>query len=71
MRNHLEYDENLVDNTGATAAYNMDYDESLTGTGFDIKAGVIFRPLENSPFRIGLSVSTPIFYDLTQNAYLK
>ena len=71
IHNHLEYDENLQDNTGATAAYNMDYDEALTGTGFDVKAGIIFRPLESSPFRIGLSVSTPVFYDLTQNAYLK
>ncbi len=60
IHNHLEYDENLQDNTGATAAYNMDYDEALTGTGFDVKAGIIFRPLESSPFRIGLSVSTYI-----------
>ena len=41
----------------------------ITGTGFDIKAGVIFRPVEASPFRIGLSVATPIFYELrTKNS---
>lgn len=37
----------------------------IDGTGFDIKAGLIFRPIEESPFRIGLSVATPIFYDLS------
>jgi len=36
----------------------------ITGTGFDFKAGVIVRPVEESPFRIGLSVASPIFYDL-------
>lgn len=39
-------------------------DHHITGTGFDVKAGVIFRPVEESPFRLGLSVSTPTFYRL-------
>lgn len=43
-------------------------ERNITGTGFDVKAGVIFRPIESSPFRIGLSVSSPTFYDLkTEN----
>ena len=71
MHSHLEYDENLsVDGTHSIGAYNMNYDESVTGTGFDAKVGFIYRPIEESPFRIGLSVSTPIFYDLTHDAYL-
>lgn len=37
----------------------------ITGTGFDIKAGLIVRPFENSPFRVGLSVASPTWYDLT------
>ena len=37
----------------------------IDGTGFDVKAGVIFRPVESSPFRIGAYVNTPVFYDLT------
>lgn len=42
----------------------------IDGTGFDVKAGVIFRPVETSPFRIGLYVNTPVFYELTQrNAF--
>ena len=34
-------------------------DLRIDGVGFDIKAGVIFRPVESSPFRIGLYVNTP------------
>ena len=41
----------------------------ITGTGVDVKAGVIFRPVEESPFRIGLSVSTPTWYKLTTSNY--
>ena len=37
----------------------------IDGTGFDIKAGVIFRPIADSPFRIGAYVNTPVFYDLS------
>lgn len=72
MHSHLEYDENLfsADGTHRIGAYNMNYDESVTGSGFDAKVGFIYRPIEESPFRIGLSVSTPIFYDLTHDAYL-
>lgn len=39
-------------------------DRQIRGEGFDIKAGVIVRPLEESAFRIGLSVATPTMYDL-------
>lgn len=42
----------------------------IDGTGFDVKFGAIFRPVEDSPFRIGLYVNTPVWYDLTmRNAY--
>ena len=39
-------------------------DREITGDGFDIKAGIIVRPLEESAFRIGLSVASPTMYDL-------
>jgi len=39
-------------------------DRKIEGSGFDIKAGIIFRPMESSPFRIGLYVSTPTWYNL-------
>lgn len=37
----------------------------ITGTGYSIKGGIIFRPVEASPFRIGVAVSSPTFYKLT------
>lgn len=70
MHTRTEYSEELYDNTGATDLYHMYNAESLTGTGFDAKFGVIFRPVEESPFRIGFAFSTPIFFDLTQASYL-
>ncbi|KXB85132.1 hypothetical protein HMPREF3034_00313 [Prevotella sp. DNF00663] len=36
----------------------------ITGSGFDIKFGGIFRPVADSPFRVGVYINTPIFYDL-------
>lgn len=42
----------------------------ITGTGFDVKGGIIIRPVEESPFRFGLSVATPTFYTLTTSSYV-
>ena len=64
-RGYSQYVEGLSFMSGEDAgivAYGDARD--IDGTGFDIKAGVIFRPIEESPFRIGLSVSTPTWYDL-------
>ena len=41
----------------------------IDGTGFDVKAGVIFRPIEASPFRVGISVASPIWYDMKTTNY--
>lgn len=69
------YAEQLIErdadgNVAALHPYYMSNVEQLTGSGFDVKFGFIFRPIEESPFRIGLSVSTPIFFDLNQSSYL-
>ena len=67
---YSEYTENLVNVSNANiGSTTLTDDRKITGTGFDIKAGVIFRPVEDSPFRIGLSVATPIWYDLTTTNY--
>ena len=58
---HSFYTEDLVDGNVAYSSELL----KITGTGFDMKAGVIFRPVEDSPFRIGAYVNTPVFYDLT------
>lgn len=71
-RSNSYYTENLAQVPGATvqpvSAESWE-DLKITGTGFDIKAGVIFRPVEESPFRIGLYVNTPVFYDLKMRGY--
>lgn len=65
-----EYSEEMVDadNRSIGNMTVMD-DRRIDGTGFDVKAGIIFRPVENSPFRIGLYVHTPTWYDLTTENY--
>ncbi|MBP3726180.1 MAG: hemin receptor [Bacteroidaceae bacterium] len=44
-------------------------DREISGTGVDMKFGIIVRPVETSPFRFGFSVATPTFYDLTTSNY--
>ena len=58
---YSEYSENLVSGARASVADNR----SITGSGFYVTAGVIVRPIESSPFRIGAYVKTPTWYDLT------
>ena len=65
-KGYSEYSEGFVESSGNDAGYaNYGDDRRIKGTGFDITAGVIFRPVEESPFRVGLSVATPTWYDLT------
>ncbi|MBR1557351.1 MAG: hemin receptor [Prevotella sp.] len=59
------YSEQLVDGQGACGSVAYGDERKIEGTGFDIKVGIIVRPVEESPFRFGLSVSTPTWYDLT------
>lgn len=37
----------------------------ITGSGVDLKFGFICRPVEESPFRFGINVKTPTWYNLT------
>lgn len=64
-----DYAENLVDGSNPIGNILMSDDRKITGTGFDIKGGIIFRPVEESPFRVGLYVHTPTWYDLTTKNY--
>lgn len=62
-KQYSEYDETLSGN--GKGMVRLADNKKITGTGFDVKAGIIFRPVETSPFRIGLYVHTPTWYDLT------
>ncbi len=67
---YSEYTENLLGAYNSSIGSVLLSDErKITGTGFNIKAGIIVRPIESSPFRIGVSVSTPTWYDLTTSNY--
>ena len=60
------YQENLNEtSTGNSYQMAVSDDRRITGQGLDIKAGIIFRPIEESPLRFGLSVATPTWYTLT------
>lgn len=45
--------------------YDLKSWNEITGTGVDFKLGAIWRPVEESPFRVGLAIHTPTFYNLT------
>ena len=65
---YTKYSEQLVDNKNLpTGTVTMTDDRRITGTGVSIKAGLIVRPVADSPFRFGLSVASPTFYDLTSS----
>ena len=62
-RHYGEYTEQLQ---GPNGNYTMTVgdERKINGTGASIIAGAIIRPVEFSPFRIGLSIATPTWYDL-------
>lgn len=66
-----QYSENLVDGSNSIGKVTLSDRRKITGSGFDVKAGIIFRPVEESPFRIGLYVHTPTWYDLTSRNYTR
>ena len=59
-KHYGEYFEKYYDNNNI----RVTDDREIKGTGYDIKAGLIFRPVEYSPLKIGFSVSTPTWYEL-------
>ncbi len=68
-----DYAEMLPDENGELHEYLMQNNESLSGNGYDLKLGVILRPIKESPFRIGFALHTPTFYSLSSysNLYMR
>lgn len=50
---------------GSRHFYDFSNSYITSGTGFDVKFGVVWRPIEDSPFRFGFSACSPIWYKLT------
>ncbi|MBP8776612.1 MAG: TonB-dependent receptor [Bacteroidaceae bacterium] len=66
--NYTDYGEDAVDGNNSVWGYTLHSDNWIHGQGVDFKLGFIARPFEESPFRIGLAVHSPIFYNLTYSA---
>ena len=55
------YTENLERNAFSESWESL----RITGIGVDFKLGAIFRPIAESPFRVGVYMNTPVLYDLS------
>ena len=65
---YSSYTEELNDDFGEeNGGYTLENYYKLKGTGADFKLGVIVRPIEDSPFRLGLAIHTPTWYELTES----
>ena len=65
---YSSYTEDLNDDFGEeNGGYTLENYFSLEGSGVDFKLGAIIRPIEDSPFRLGLAVHTPTWYELSEN----
>ena len=64
-KGYSEYAEQLTDAQGFYGSVAYGDERKIKGTGFDLKFGVIVRPLEESAFRVGAYVHTPTWYELT------
>lgn len=68
-KHYGEYSERFTSNPENIAGLIVEDNREITGTGFDIKAGIIVRPIETSPFRLGLSIASPTWYSLNTSNY--
>ena len=60
------YDEQLDNyDGGADGLFGFTDERRISGTGIDLKLGAIFRPIEESPFRFGVYVNSPTWYELS------
>lgn len=50
----------------AVQDYTLDAQHDVNGTGFNLKAGTIIRPVEDNPLRLGIAIETPTWYTLKQ-----
>lgn len=48
---------------GGTADFRLDNYKRIYGSGFNVKVGLIFKPINE--FRFGIAVHTPTYYNLT------
>ena len=62
---YSSYYETVLDDKGNdNGSFQLNNWFTTDGAGLDLKLGVIVRPMEYSPFRIGFAVHTPFWYSL-------
>lgn len=44
-------------------------ERKITGSGVNVKFGAIWRPIETSPFRVGIYIHTPTWYRITKDIW--
>ncbi len=65
-RSTMRYMETRDGTDGSVQDYDLESNHRVSGEGLNIKLGAIFRPIEDSPFRFGITVETPTWYTFTQ-----
>ena len=74
----MQYEEASVDEkgqpfmtaNGQRKTYLLQRENRFSGTGVDAKFGFIVRPFVESPFRLGVSVTTPTYYAMSSSTDL-
>ena len=66
-KGYSEYTEQLLASGKLCGAVSYGDERKITGNGVDLKFGIIVRPMEESPFRVGAYVHTPTWYQLTSS----
>ena len=71
MGSRLYYEEILQAGAGNQKeySYGLSEDSRMHGTGFDMKFGLVVRPIEENPFRFGIAFHTPRVLSLTQSKW--
>lgn len=65
---HIRYRQDASYEELGDCPYIFYQDQSVTGTGFNFKLGTIIRPIEDSPFRFGVTIETPTWFTLKHTA---
>ena len=66
QKSYMLYGEGLLDvDLNEDGDYAIDNDSRLTGNGFDMKVGFIVRPVKESNFKVGVTLTTPTWYELS------
>lgn len=68
-KGYSEYTESLIGGGQPIGNITVSDERKITGTGYNFRVGAIFRPIEDSAFRFGISFASPTFYDLTTSNY--